>query len=431
MKQIGFWSAVALVMGNMIGSGVYLLPASLASFGGMSLAGWIVSAAGTAMIALVFARLARIMPAAGGPYAFTRQGFGDLPGFLVAWGYWISVWCGDAALAVAIVGYLGPFVPQFTTTPALGAVAAVSLVWILTAVNMRGVAAASRVQIVTTVLKILPLVVIGIAGFASLHREYFATTVTDVPSFSRQLASVMALTMWAFLGLESATVPADSVRDPDRTIPRATIAGVAFAAVIYIISTAGVMAIVPPATLAKTTAPFAEAARLLFGDVAGRVVAIFAAVSAFGALNGWILVVGQVPKAVANDGLFPKAFARTNAAGAPVTAVVIGAVLSTVLIATNYSKNLVGLFTFFILLSTLSTLVPYAFCAMASFMIRERDGRRLTRSAAVIAAIAFVYALYVIGGAGADTVYWGFILLLAGLPVYVWVTRQRAAAQPV
>lgn len=430
MKQIGFWSAVALVMGNMIGSGVYLLPASLASFGGMSLVGWIVSAAGAATIALVFARLARIMPAAGGPYAFTRRGFGDLPGFLVAWGYWISVWCGDAALAVAIVGYLGPFVPRFTTTPALAALVSVALVWMLTAVNMRGVATASRVQVLTTALKILPLLVIGVAGFAALHPQHFATTVTDVPGFSRQLAAVMALTMWAFLGLESATIPADSVRDPERTIPRATIAGVALAAVIYIISTAGVMAIVPPDALARTTAPFAEAARILFGDLAGKVVAIFAAVSAFGALNGWILVVGQLPKAVARDGLFPRIFARTNRAGAPASGLVIGAVLTTLLIATNYSKNLVGLFTFFILLSTLSTLVPYAFCAMASFVIPERDGRRLASGAAVIAAAAFVYALYVIGGAGADTVYWGFILLLAGLPVYVWVTRQQTASQP-
>jgi APA family basic amino acid/polyamine antiporter len=429
VKQIGFWSAVALVMGNMIGSGVYLLPASLASFGGMSLAGWLVSAAGSAMIALVFARLARIAPAAGGPYAFTRQGFGDLPGFLVAWGYWISVWCGDAALAVAIVGYLGPFFPSLTTTPALAAIVAVAFVWLLTIVNLRGVATASRVQIITTGLKILPLLLIGAVGLTVLHPEHFATTVTDVPSFGRQLASVMALTMWAFLGLESATVPADSVRDPDRTIPRATIAGVAFAAVIYIVSTAGVMAVVPPDVLAKTTAPFAEAARMLFGDVAGRVVAIFAAISAFGALNGWILVVGQLPRAVARDRLFPSVFGRTNAAGAPAPALLIGAVLTTLLIATNFSQSLVGLFTFFILLATLSTLVPYAFCAMASFLIPERDGRRLSTGAAVIAAIAFGYALFVIGGAGADTVYWGFILLLAGLPVYVWLRRQPADAE--
>jgi APA family basic amino acid/polyamine antiporter len=428
VKQIGFWSAVALVMGNMIGSGVYLLPASLASFGGMSLVGWVVSAAGASMIALVFARLARIMPAAGGPYAFTRRGFGDLPGFLVAWGYWVSVWCGDAALAVAIVGYLGPFFPRLTTTPALAAIVAVSFVWLLTAVNTRGVATASRVQVVTTALKILPLLLIGAIGLRAIHPEHFATTVTSVPSFGRQLASVMALTMWAFLGLESATIPADSVRDSGRTIPRATIVGVALAAVIYIISTAGVMAVVPPDVLAKTTAPFAEAARMLFGTLAGQIVAIFAAISAFGALNGWILVVGQMPRAVAADRLFPRIFGQTNTAGAPVPALIIGAVLTTVLIATNFSQSLVGLFTFFILLSTLSTLVPYAFCAMASFLIPDRDGRRLTTGAAVIAAIAFGYALFVIGGAGADIVYWGFILLLAGLPVYVFVNRQTAAA---
>ena len=159
----------------MIGSGVFLLPASLAPYGGLSLAGWVVSATGSVLLAIVFARLGRRDPAAGGPYAYTRRSFGDLAGFLVAWGYWISSWATNAALAVAFVGYLSPFVPTVVANPASAAGLAVATLWLLTAVNARGVAAAGRVQVVTTVLKILPLLLIGIAGLAVLQPAHLAS----------------------------------------------------------------------------------------------------------------------------------------------------------------------------------------------------------------------------------------------------------------
>src|SRR5262245_15304444 len=169
-NAIGFWTAVALVMGNMIGSGVFLLPASLAPYGGLALAGWIVSAAGSVCLALVFARLARWSPDAGGPYAFTRRSFGDLAGFLVAWGYWISVWSANAALATAFVGYLLPFAPGLKASAPVVAVVAV---WAMTLVNIVGVRAAGRLQVVTTVLKILPLLIVGVAGAIALTPAHF------------------------------------------------------------------------------------------------------------------------------------------------------------------------------------------------------------------------------------------------------------------
>lgn len=429
-RDIGLWTAVALVMGNMIGSGVFLLPASLAAYGGLSLAGWMVSAGGSVCLALVFARLARLSPAAGGPYAYTRHAFGDLAGFLVAWGYWISVWSANAALAVAFVGYLDPFIPGVVRSPVSAALLAVATIWLLTAVNIGGVRAAGRVQLVTTVVKILPLVLIGVAGVMAMRPAHFAVAAGGPGGVStgQGLLATVTLTLFAFLGLECATIPAGSMRDPHRTIPRATIVGTLLAAVIYIISTAGVMGIVPPDALARTTAPFAEAATMLFGATAGAVVAIGAAVSCFGALNGWTLVVGQLPLAVARDGLFPRVFGRVSADGTPVHGMIVAGVLSSVLVAMNYSRGLVALFTFIILLSTLSTLVPYVFCALATFL--EGDDRRaavarLPAGAAIVAGIAFVYALFAIGGAGADVVYWGFLLLLSGLPVYVWVVRLR------
>ena len=425
-RTIGFWTAVALVMGNMIGSGVFLLPASLASFGGVSLLGWAISTTGAILLALVFARLARIDPAAGGPYAYTRKAFGDVAGFLVAWGYWISCWCTTAALAVACVGYLDPFVTSVVRSPALAALLAIGLVWLLTAVNIRSVRSAGQVQVITTVLKLLPLVVIGLGGLFLFEASHFAIAATNGRALFGNITAAATLTLWAFLGLESATIPAGSIANPERTIPRATVVGTLLAAAVFIVSTIGVMSLVPPAALATTTAPFADAGRALGGNWLAALVAAGAAISCFGALNGWVLVAGQLPLAVARDGLFPKLFARTSSRDTPVTGMVIAGALSSALIAMNYTRGLVDLFTFIILLATLATLVPYAFCALAVFVLKSPSApRALGRGAAIVASLAFGYAFWAIGGAGKDTVYWGFLLLIAGLPVYVWVARRE------
>ena len=424
-RTIGFWTAVALVMGNMIASGVFLLPASLAPFGGISMGGWMVSTAGAVLLALVFARLSGFNPAAGGPYAFTRAAFGELPAFLVAWGYWISVWCANAAIAVAFVGYLDPFIPSLVRSPVSAAALAVGAVWTLTAVNVWGVRAAGNIQLVTTILKVVPLVAIGVAGIWVLNPSHFAVSDTSVRGVAAGVTATTTLTLWAFLGLECATIAAGSIRDPERTIPRATIVGTLLAAVIYIVSTIGVMGVLSREALAQSTAPFADAARVLAGGGAAQVVALGAAISCFGALNGWILVVGQLPLAVARDGLFPLAFGRLSARGTPARGMILAGILTSTLIVMNYSRGLVDLFTFVILLATLSTLVPYAFSSLAGFMLQRSDPRmRMSGGASAIALLAFGYSLWAIGGAGAEVVYWGFLLLLSGLPVYVWVARR-------
>lgn len=409
-------------MGNMIGSGVFLLPASLAPFGGLAFGGWVISAGGAVALAIVFARLARENPAAGGIYAYSRAAFGDLAGFLVGWGYWTSVWVGCAALAIAFVGYLQPFVPSLTTRPLLATALEISAVWLFTFVNLRGVASAGRVQVVTTALKILPLVVIGIAGLLVMNPSHFAMPASVTTGGAGILGTLMGaatLTMWAMMGLETATIPADSVEAPERTIPRATVIGTVLTAAIYIVSTAGVMAVLSPEELAQSSAPFADAARRFFGDAGALIVAGGGVVSCLGALNGWILIQGQLPGAVVADGLFPKIFGGKSANGAPVFPLIAGSVLSSLLIAANSARGLVSLFTFAITLSTLSTLVPYVFCSLA-LMKRNRV------SAAGV--IALLFSLFAIAGAGAEVIYYGVAFWVAGLPIYFRVKRSRAAA---
>lgn len=434
-RKIGIWIATALVVGNMVGSGVFLLPASLAPFGGISILGWIFTSAGAIMVALMLARLARMMPAAGGPYAYTRRGVGDMAAFLVAWGYWISIWAGNAAISVGFVGYMAAFFPALAETPAYGAGAALAAIWLLTGVSAIGVREAGIVQLVTTVIKLLPLLAIGTLGLLYLEPSHFTPFNLSGESHFSALTATATLTLWALLGLESATIPADSVKDPGRTIPRATVIGAVSVAVIYILATVGVMGIVPASDLAVSTAPFAEAGRLIWGTWAGRLIAIGAAISAFGALNGWILLQGQWARAAAQDGLFPKVFEKMSKRDVPVVGLVVSSIMATGLMALNFTASLVEQFTFIILLATLSTLVPYVFSSIAELVIfvreRERFSGEKLAGASIIAVLALLYSIWAIVGAGADAVFWGFLLLLAGLPFYWWQVRTGRVREGV
>ena len=424
-RRIGLWMTVALVMGNMIGSGIFLLPASLAPYGALGLAGWLISTVGAVFLAIVFAHLARLRPAAGGPYAYARGAFGDLPAFLVAWGYWISMWTGLGALAVAFVGYFGAVVPALSRTPASAALTAIAALWLLVAVNAAGVRSAAWVQVVTTVLKTVPLIAIGAVGLVHFDPSHFVVTQSEPRAMILAMAAAATLTLWAFQGLESATVPSESIEDADRTIPRATFLGTVLTAIVYVTSTVGVMSLIVPSSLGQSQAPFADAARSVWGDAGATIVALGASISAFGALNGWVLLAGQLPLAVAEDGLFPRIFARRSRNGTPTMAMVIGGVLTTLLVALNFTRGLVNLFTFFILLATVTTLIPYASSSMAVFLFEGSRASRLSTGMGVVAAGAFAYSVWAIAGAGQEATYWGFLLLVVGLPVYVFMRRKR------
>ena len=431
--ELGFWTCVSLVIGNMIGSGIFLLPASLAPYGGISLVGWLISTVGALLLAQVFCSLARRAPLAGGPYAYTRLAFGDLAGFLMAWGYWISVLAAVAAIAVAFISYLTIFFPSLASHPVQAALAALASIWLLTAVNALGIRAGGRMQVVTTVLKILPLVALVVFGWTRFEPSHFVPfNPTGTSAFSAATATV-SLTLWAFLGLESATIPAGNIADPARTIPRATLLGTVLTALLYVGTTVVVMGILTPASLATSTAPFADAAGVLAGSWAGYAVGIGAVVSCFGALNGWILIQGQIPLALAADGLFPQVFARVSKNGTPVMALVGSSVLVTLLVAANYSRSLVQLFTFSILLATLTCLVPYLFSSLAEWTLlrqeREASGGSRKTGSVLVAILAFLYSFWAIAGSGQEAVYWGFLLLMAGVPVYVWVKRGQPASR--
>jgi APA family basic amino acid/polyamine antiporter len=426
-RQIGLGIATTLVLGNMIGSGVFLLPASLAPYGGYSLIGWVVSALGALLLAGVFFRLAKRAPRAGGPYAYSREAFGDCVGFLVAWVYWIALVGGNATIAVAFASYMSTFMPALAAQPLYGALTAMAAVWVLVAVNIAGIRNAGGVQVATTVLKVLPLLALALFGFARFDPHLLVPGPQAGPALGAINTCVTA-TLFAFVGVECATIPAGHVRDPEKTIPRATLLGTAIAAVLYIACTAAVMGLLPASELAKSQAPFADAGRLLWGGWASWLIAGAAAISCFGALNGWTLIAGQFPQAVARDGLFPKFFARDSARGTPVAALLVAGAINSLMVLANYSRGMVAMFTFMVLLTTLGNVVCYLFCAMGDVVLARRGGGPVRAGNLLLAFAAFGFCLWAVVGAGKDAVFWNFMLLALGIPLYAWQARRAERA---
>ena len=418
-RPLGPWSATALVVGSMIGSGVFLLPASLAHYGGVSLIGWAITLAGAMALAVVFARLAMRWPHTGGPYVFARNAFGNLTGFLVAWSYWISIWCATAAIAVAFAGSVGALFPAATATPTRAAALALGSLWICVGINLLGVREAGRAQLVLTVLKFAPLLAFACIAIWFIEPARFVPFNPSGESMPAAINATVALALWALLGLEAATVPAGAIDNPERTIPRATVIGTLLAGIATVLAVTAVLGQLPAEQLKASQAPMVDAANALWGRWAGIGIALVAAVSCIGALNGWVLVSGQVPLAAARDGLLPAPFARVDRSDTPAFGLVASAVLASLLVAANYSRSLVQLFTFAILLSTAATLLPYL-AGSAAWLLRGG-----TRKA--IALFALLYSLYALVGTGGEALLWGAVLLLAGLPIHAWMRRGAKA----
>ena len=423
-KKLGIWMSTSLVIGNMIGAGVFLMPAALAAYGGISVVGWLFSSVGALVLAFIFSRLSRMVKkSTGGPYAFAREGFGDFLGFLVAWGYWISIWVSNAAIAIAFVGALTVFFPSLAGSPLVSVSIALAGIWGLTYINSLGVVSSGRLQLVTTILKILPLVIIILGGVFFFKLENFIPFNTSDFSTAKAVAVTAAMTFFAFLGIESATIPADDIEDKRQTIPRATMLGTIITTLVYVLSTVVIMGMIPMDSLANSPAPFADAMAILAGSTGEKLVAAGAAIAAFGALNGWILVMGQVARATAKDKLFPKIFSRENKKGVPITGMVIGSVLTSIVMLMNYTDGLVDQFRFMILLGTLCCLVPYLFSA-AAYVILGRSFHS-TGHLRIIGGLGFVFSLWMIYGTGEEAVFWGTLLLLAGTPFYIWMKQKE------
>ncbi len=429
-KKIGVWTSTSLVVGNMIGAGVFLMPSALASFGSISLIGWIFSAIGAIVIAKIFANLSQLIPSAdGGPYAFSKAGLGDFAGFLVGWGYLISVWTTNAAIAVSLVSALSTFFPILAQDGGIALATGLACLWLLTWVNTLGVFASGRVQLITTILKVVPLALVAIGGLLFLDLQNLLPFNMSGTSSWQAITATTTLTFFAFLGIECATIPSSSVEDPGQNISKATMRGVWIAAAIYVFSTAAIMGMIPASQLKISITPFADAAEKIYGHGAKYWVSAGAAIAAFGALNGFILVQGQMPYAMAKDKLFPAFFAKQNRKGVPVNGVIVSSIIITILMFMNNSKNLANQFKLLILLSTFFTLLPYLFTTVSYLIVRAKQATKYssakTVSAIALSLLAFSFSMWMIIGSGQEIVYWGFIMLMMGVPFYVYMVYKK------
>ena len=402
----------------MIGSGIFLLPASLAYYGGISIIGWIVSAIGALLLAKVFATLSVKYPQSGGPYIYAKAGFGDFAGFLVAWGYWISICATNAAITVAMLSYLTVFFPILASSSILSILLGLSTIWGLTWVNIQGIKKAATLQLVTTIMKVVPLILIAIVGLFYIDFNHLTPFNVSGKSNLQAITETATLTLFAFLGLECATIPAENVKDANKTVSTATMLGTSIAIAVYVLGSMVVMGVISPADLQQSEAPFADAASLMWGEGARYIVAAGAVVSTFGALNGWLLMQGQIPVAAARDKMFHSAFGRTNSKGSPAIGIIISSIIVSIIMMLNFSKGFVKAFEFMILLSTLTVLVPYLFASATHILTFYEKGKIMSW---LLGSFAFLFSIWAVIGSGAEVVFWGFILLMSGLPIYVWI----------
>ncbi len=434
-RELGFWMCTALVVGNTIGMGIFVLPASLAPYGLNAVIGWVVTLIGFLFIARVFAGLARAFPQDDGPYAYTYRAFGEGAAFMVLWCYWVATWITNAAIAIGVVGYLSILIPALQSNPLYPPVTALALVWLFVLVNLRGVRTAGSTQVITTALKLLPMAAVMVLAIWQLVTDPGAYT-EHLPTTPLGLTAVMSastIAIFAMLGVECATIPAGKVKDPERTIPRATMVGTVLTALIYIAISIVPLLLIEQEKLGASPAPFADLFGHFLGGGYGELLAAFVIISGLGALNGWTLIVGEVTQHFAKHGSFPRPLAKVNARGAPARAFLLTGVVASVMLILNYNDTMVGIFTFLTVVVTAANLPLYLFCALAVLVLWRRGqiarpGIRETQWL-VAAAFAAVYCVWAVLGIGIKSLLWALALASAGVPVYLWsfVRRRREA----
>ena len=421
VRGLTLLGAVALVVGNMVGTSIYTLPASLArSCGPLGIVAWGITAAGYLFIALVYAKLGPRFPRTGGPYVFAREAFGELAGFLVAWSYWISATVGNAGITIAVVGYVAGFSPALDASTFGKFAVAQALVWGLTLLNVLGIRTGARVQIVAMLLNIVPLLLLAALATPAIRVENFTPFA---PHGWSALPAAAAMIVWAYSGIESATVPAGEVAGGGATIRKGTLAGYAIGTVVFLAVATSVAGVMPNAAVAGSIRPMADAAARVAGSAGSTVILCAAVAAGLCTLNGWILLSGRIPVSAAEDGIFFTSLGRIHPRfRTPHVALIAGGAIASAMLCLGLSRTLLERFDAIVGFSVFLTLLPHLFTAAAAFAFTRR-GREGTKAIAV-AAVAFLFSAFTIYGLGADTAMYGSLACLAGLPLYLLIFRR-------
>lgn len=416
-QQMGIWMTSALVVGTIIGAAIFMLPVALAPLGRNALIGWVVSGIGVLCIGFALARLSRL--GGEGIQANIEREFGPTIAFLVAWAFWVSNWAAQASVAIGVASALSFIGPQFGG-PDLVLPVAVGCVVLLTAINAIGVRAAGGLSVVTVAIKLIPLLAViwlfvqrGASGGSY-------EPLPPLPITFANVATATAMTFYALTGFEGATGPVGKVRDPSRTIPRALLGGTAFVVLLYLLAGTSIQMLLPADVVAVSPAPFADAMVSRWGHGAASLAALVIAISAFGCLNGLILVTGELGYAMALRGDLPAIMSRTRGANTPVISQMVGSGLTILLLLANSSRATVNLYTFIILLSTAAIIPVYLVGALAAWKSSPAIGARS------IFFIALLFIAFATFGIGPEAGLWCLVLLAAGLAIRAVMRRLNS-----
>lgn len=418
------------MVGNIIGAGIFMLPASLAPYGWNAVLAWLVTLVGAMCLAWVFAQLAAQRADGSGTHGIVAGAFGDTAAFFTSWGYLISVLAANAAITVAGINYLQRLVPAIGAQPWGPQATALALIALLAWANAR--ALAGGIQLVSTIVKLSPFViVVGLAVW--LLGTEGASALTPVAAVPLEPAAVFAaigITVYAMLGLEAAAVPADAIDEPKRNVPRATLIGTAVAGVLTLLSSSAVALMMPQAQLAASTAPIADFVGRSVGAGAGAFVAVCAVVSCFGALNGWLLVTGELQASMARAGSLPRWCTHANARGVPVNALWLGAAVTGLFVLLAMSRGGVKAFESLALVSTVNAVFLYVAVAAAAGRYARRGGLAARPSLWAAVAGGLVFSAVTIWGCGLEALAWSVGLLALGWPLRHWAGLESSRGTP-
>lgn len=425
-NKMGFWAVTSLVAGSQIGTGIFLLPASLVVFGGVGLSSWLVTASGAIFLAFVFARLSALIPKTGGPHTFIETAFGNTFGFFAAWTYWIISWLSTPMVVISVVSYLSPLLGDLS--PYTNFLLELAFLSFITGLNLLGVRSAGYLEVIFTLLKLLPLLIVPVAGFFFFNHSHFIPFNPTPDSTFNTLNAAALLTLWGFIGVESATTPAESVKNPNQTIPRALIVGTLIVAIVYIFSSTMIMGIVPPQILAQSKAPFADAAQIVFGGSWHILISICASLVCLGTLNAWVLTSGQIALGAAYDGHLPKMFALKNSKGAPYFGLIVSSCGMIPVLLATLSHNLIEHVNVIIEVSVTAFLFIYLLSVLSYIKLfwKGNVAEKMSNSSKLIGIFALIFCVWALYSSGIQMIAFTSLFPLSGLPIYLWKKKKQA-----
>jgi basic amino acid/polyamine antiporter, APA family len=417
-NKMGIWAVISLVISAQLGSAIFTLPTSLAPLGSISIFGWLISGTGAILLALVFSYLCINMPKSGGPHAYVQAAFGEIPAFYTSWVYWLISWISSTVVIIAATEFLlhllgdhGKFFNLFIE---------ILILTIFTLINIRSMLLVGVFELILTILKCLPLIIIPIGGLFMLEKENFlpfnATNFSDFEVLNQ--ASI--ITFWGFIGLESATATTGVINNPAKIVPRAVVIGTVFVAIISMLNSIGIMAIIPADQLAHEMAPYARACYLLFGGISDKLMAIIGLIACLGTLNAWILTSGQIALGASQDKLLPEIFGRTNKNNIPYMSIILSYLGTIVLLLFTLDDNLALQLKLFVDFSVTAFLFVYLACMLAFLKLKIGSKKQIAISLA-----ALLFCLWAISATSWGNKLITFGVIASGVPLYYFNKKHK------